>query len=192
MPGANLKSRQGPKVEMSATGECPSPVKVDTPTDTPTVTWREISQWQADNKYVLSGYRRGRADYAESFRSLTFMHNETCSIYTHGIPSLLLPFVAPILLRGLAGPRILDVTSMDYAMFGVFFLSAEICLILSTLYHLMESHSKRVKLFCQGMDLLGIVIVTVGTFSSGIYYLFFCEGDLQRLHWGIVSFLRRS
>ncbi|KAK8002221.1 phosphatidylglycerol/phosphatidylinositol transfer protein [Apiospora arundinis] len=36
------------------------------------------------------------------------------------------------------------------------------------------------------MDLLGIVIVTVGTFSSGIYYLFFCEAGLQRLHWAII------
>ncbi|KAK8012223.1 hypothetical protein PG989_000483 [Apiospora arundinis] len=41
------------------------------------------------------------------------------------------------------------------------------------------------------MDLLGIVIVTVGTFSSGIYYLFFCEAGLQRLHWAIVSLPER-
>ncbi|CEJ91942.1 hypothetical protein VHEMI07624 [[Torrubiella] hemipterigena] len=36
------------------------------------------------------------------------------------------------------------------------------------------------------MDLLGIVIVTVGTFIPGIYYIFFCELALRRFHWFIV------
>ncbi|UPK98268.1 hypothetical protein LCI18_009203 [Fusarium solani-melongenae] len=151
-----------------------------------TVTWQNISEWQFDNKFILSGYRPEKPDYIEVFRSLTFMHNETCNIYTHMVPALLLPFVVPIFLRGLASTQILDVMAMDYAMFMVYFLCVEICLALSTLYHLMQPHSYLVELFWHGMDLLGIVIVTVGTFSSGIYYVFFCEGNLQKLHWAII------
>ena len=152
-----------------------------------TVPWQEISEWQLDNKYILRGYRPEKADYLEIFTSLTFLHNETCNVYTHLVGALLLPLVATAFLRYLAEPQFLSVSSMDYAMFPIYFGCAEICLVLSALYHLMLSHSHHVELFWHGMDLLGIVIVTVGTFFSGIYYVFFCEPRMQKLHWAIVS-----
>lgn len=55
-----------------------------------TVTWQKISNWQFDNKYILSGYRPEKADYLEIFTSLTFLHNETCNVYTHLVEALLL------------------------------------------------------------------------------------------------------
>ncbi|UKZ85971.1 uncharacterized protein TrAFT101_001810 [Trichoderma asperellum] len=158
---------------------------------TRTVTWQEIAEWQFDNKYILRGYRPEKADYLEVFASLTFLHNETCNVYTHLVGALLLPLIAPVFLRLLTDPRFLNVSSMDYAMFNVYFWCAEICLVLSALYHLLQPHSHGVEMFWHGMDLLGIVIVTVGTFSSGIYYVFFCEASLQKLHWTIVSFSER-
>jgi adiponectin receptor len=154
---------------------------------TRTVTLQEISEWQLDNKYILSGYRPEKADYRQIFTSLTFLHNETCNVYTHLVGALLLPLIAPVFLRYLADPQYLNVSSMDYAMFGTYFSCAEICLVLSTTYHLMLSHSLHVEQFWHGMDLLGIVIVTVGTFYSAIYYIFFCEASLQKLHWAIVG-----
>lgn len=51
------------------------------------------------------------------------------------------------------------------------------------------THSHQVELFWHGMDLLGIVIVTVGTLSSGIYYVFFCESSFQKLHFGYCESL---
>lgn len=158
---------------------------------TRTVTLQEIAEWQFDNKYILRGYRPEKADYLEVFTSLTFLHNETCNVYTHLVGALLLPLIAPVFLRLLTDPRFLNVSSMDYAMFNVYFWCAEICLVLSALYHLLQPHSHRVEMFWHGMDLLGIVIVTIGTFSSGIYYVFFCEASLQKLHWTIVSFSER-
>ncbi|PNP46597.1 hypothetical protein THARTR1_10714 [Trichoderma harzianum] len=151
-----------------------------------TVSWQEVAEWQFDNKYILRGYRPENGDYLEVLASLTFLHNETCNVYTHLIGALILPILAPVVLRLLAQPQFLNVSSMDYAAFGVYFWCAEICLVLSALYHLIQPHSHRVDLFWHGMDLLGIVIVTVGTFSSGIFYVFFCEADLQKLHWGII------
>ncbi|TAQ83133.1 hypothetical protein B7494_g8544 [Chlorociboria aeruginascens] len=151
-----------------------------------TVTWQEASEWQLDNKYILRGYRPEKADYLEIFTSLTFLHNETCNVYTHLVGALLLPLVAPLFLRYLAESQFLHVSSMDYAMFGIYFWCAEICLVLSTLYHLMLPHSHLAELFWHGMDLLGIVIVTMATFSSGIYYIFFCEASLQKVHWAII------
>jgi adiponectin receptor len=59
-----------------------------------TVTWYEISEWKRDNKYILSGYRPEKADYLEILTSLTFLHNETCNVYTYLVGALLLPLIA--------------------------------------------------------------------------------------------------
>ncbi|KAF5875513.1 putative hemolysin-iii channel protein izh2 protein [Botrytis fragariae] len=184
MSAAELKKRQVPQVDMSTTngGTNQSRAKAKART----ITCQEISEWQFDNKYILSGYRREKADYLEIFTSLTFLHNETCNVYTHLVGAVLLPLIASIFLRFLAEPQFHNTSGWDYAMFGIYFWCAEICLILSTLYHLMLPHSHPVEQFWHGMDLLGIVILTVGTFSSGIYYVFFCEASLQKLHWAII------
>jgi adiponectin receptor len=157
-----------------------------------TVTWQEIFEWQFDNRYILNGYRPAKADYLEAFSSLAFLHNESCNVYTHLIGALLLPLVATTFVQYLSRPQYLNVSSMDYMMFGLYFWCAEVCLALSVLYHLIQSHSQKVEQFWHGMDLLGIVIMTVGTFSSGIYYVFFCEPSLQILHWTFVSFSEQS
>ncbi|EED11745.1 adiponectin receptor, putative [Talaromyces stipitatus ATCC 10500] len=151
-----------------------------------TVTGQKIFGWQFDNKYILRGYRPANADYPKIFRSLTFLHNESCNVYTHLIGALLLPLVATTLLRYLAEPKFLNVSTMDYAVFGIYFWCSEVCLILSALYHLMQPHSYQVEQFWHGMDLLGIVFMTVGTLFSGIYYVFFCEASWQQLHWAMV------
>lgn len=153
-----------------------------------TVTWHEISKWQRGNKYILSGYRPEKADYLETFTSLTFLHNETCNMYTHLVGALLLPFIATTFMRVLSEPQFLNVSGTDYVMFGLFFWCAECCLIFSATYHLMESHSYNTERFWHQIDLLGIVIATMGTFIPGIYYIFTCEPSLQNLHWTIVSY----
>lgn len=183
MSETQLKKRQVPQVSMNTTNNPANKPKAKKPRS---VSWNEVADWQFDNKYILTGYRPENGDYLEVLASLTFLHNETCNVYTHLIGALLLPILAPLVLRVLSQPQFLNVSSMDYAAFGVYFWCAEICLVLSSLYHLIQPHSHRVDLFWHGMDLLGIVIVTVGTFSSGIFYVFFCEADLQKLHWGII------
>ncbi|KAJ5461033.1 uncharacterized protein N7458_002585 [Penicillium daleae] len=182
MSAAELTKRQVPKVKMSTTNDLANQPKAKVRT----ITWQEICEWQFDNKYILSGYRPAIADYLEIFNSLTFLHNEACNVYTHLIGALLLPIVAITSLRYLAEPQFHNLSSMDYAIFGIYFWCAEICLVLSALYHLIQPYSHQVEQFWHGMDLLGIVMVTMGTFCSGIYYLFFCEASLQKLHWAIV------
>ena len=189
MSGPELKKRQVLKVERStATDALTNQSKANRAR---TVSSKEISEWQLDNEHIRSGYRPENPDYVEIFISLTFLHNETCNVYTHLIGAVILPPMATIFLRYLAGLPFLTISSTDYIMFGIYFWCAETCLVLSALYHLMQPHSRRVELFWHGMDLLGIVIVTVGTFSSGIYYVFFCEASLQKLHWTIISFSQR-
>ena len=104
-----------------------------------TLTWDHIYDWQMDNRYILSGYRRGTADFRTILMSLTYVHNETCNVYTHLIGALILPFLAMPVMRLLSEPQFIGVTGADYFMFGMFFLSAECCLVISVLYHLNMS-----------------------------------------------------
>lgn len=181
--GSGIKKRHVPGVNMSTTKAPTTQSKADART----VARHEVFEWQLDNRYILSGYRPAKADYLEIFNSLTFLHNETCNVYTHLIGALLLPLIATAFMRALHGSQFFNVSGADYVMLGIFFWCAECCLASSAGYHLMGSHSHNVEQFWHGLDLLGIVIVTVATFVSGIYYIFFCEPSLQRLHWAIVS-----
>lgn len=188
MSGPEIRKRQLEGVHTST---------MEAPTTRPTAkarttTWHEIPERQRDNKYILSGYRLEKADYLDIVTSLTFLHNETCNVYTHLVGALLLPLIATTFMRVLSEPQFLNVLRTDYFMFGIFFWCAECCLIFSATYHLVGSHSHDVEQFWHRMDLLGIVIVTVGTFIPGIFYIFICEPGLQKLHWAIVSHSERQ
>lgn len=153
-----------------------------------TVIFEEAPEWQQDNEHILTGYRPGNASYLECFKSLRNVHNETCNIYTHLIGALFLPLVAIATFQALSKPQFPHVSEMDYVMLGIFFFSAECCLVFSTAFHSMGCHSRTVDQFWLRMDLLGIVAVTIGTSVPGIYYVFACEPNLQRLHWSVVRF----
>jgi adiponectin receptor len=185
MFGSRIKKRHMQHADSRNVATLPDPSK----NGTKTLTWDEIPDWQRDNRYIVRGYRPGRADYLEVLTSLTFLHNETCNIYSHLIGALLLPIIAFCTMNFLGLPQFSGVSKIDYAMFGIFFSSAECCLIFSTIYHLVGSHSQDVEQFWLRMDLLGIIVVTVGTFVPGIYYAFLCQPSLQKLHWTVVSHL---
>ncbi|KAF5618250.1 hypothetical protein F25303_13066 [Fusarium sp. NRRL 25303] len=137
-----------------------------------TVTQHDIPEWRQDNKYILAGYRPLDANYLQVVKSLTFLHNETCNVYTHLIGAILLPFFATTRFQHIYWSQYIDAPRTDFIMFSVFFCSAESCLIFSAVYHLIGSYSREVEQFWHRMDLLGIVIVTTGTLIPSIYYIF--------------------
>ena len=189
MAGPNIKKRHVPGV---STGTTEAPATRPMAQVRRTVTWYKTSEWQRDNKYILSGYRPENADYLHILKSMTFLHNETCNIYTHLAGALLLPFFATGFIQILSEPQFLNVSLMDYIMFGAFLCCAECCLIFSVMYHLLGCHSHSVEQFWHQTDMLGIVLVTMGTFVPGIYYIYGCDPGLQNLHSAIVSHSKQS
>lgn len=165
----------------------PETIAMEPPAGLSTVTRDEVAKWQQDNQYILSGYRKENADYLEILASLTFLHNETWNVYTHLVGAIAVLPVATTTTLALSQPQFASVSATDYVMFSIFFFCAESCLLCSAVYHLVGPHSRHVEQFWHRMDLLGIVVATVGTVIPGIYYIFFCRPDLQRFHWTIVS-----
>ncbi|OAA55164.1 mPR-like GPCR protein [Cordyceps fumosorosea ARSEF 2679] len=178
MPQPQVKKRNATGAGTSTTMEPPS--TTSTSKRGPTLTWHEAAEWQRDSKYILSGYRREKADYLEILTSLTFLHNETCNVYTHLIGAVLLPLIATTILRGLSQSQFSVVSGTDYTMFGIFFWSAEFCLLFSTAFHLLGAHSREVEHFWHRMDLLGIVIVIISGSSTAALI---CIPVFSTLRW---------
>jgi adiponectin receptor len=156
------------------------------------LTYEEIQEWSRDNEFIRTGYRPEKPDYKDMLLSLTYVHNETCNIYTHLIGAILVWPVAYIYMRILPEPQYDNVLRADYVMFIIFFFSCEFCLLSSATYHLMQPHSHEVEQFWHRMDLTGIAVIIAGTFIAAIYYFFICQPAFQILHWVIVSHLERS
>lgn len=189
--GTNLPSKIRRRHACGLTGDSSSIVRDVRKSADRTLTWEEAEEWQRDNPYIRHGYRPGTASFPELLSSRMILHNETRNVYTHLVGAASLPFFALPYIQLLSDTRFAAVTKADYFMFGLFFGTAECCLIISTLYHLYMSHSRRAEQFWLRMDLLGIITVTEGTHISGINYIFPCEPYWQRVYWASVSGLNR-
>ncbi|OAQ57883.1 hemolysin-III related domain-containing protein [Pochonia chlamydosporia 170] len=117
---------------------------------------RRFSEWQLNNKYILSGY---------CYRSRTIWRpSPACWFCTTRLAMCIpvWPRISPppticrnCFFQYLSEPQFLNVSSLNYAMFGI---RAEICLVLRTLYHLIHSRSHRMQQFWRRMDLLDILM----------------------------------
>lgn len=146
----------------------------------------ELPEWHQDNQYILHGYRPISGSARISVRSWSYIHNESVNIYSH-----LIPVVAFLLgewyIQNYLTNRYSDISGTDFFIFSFFLLTAVICLGLSTTYHTLMNHSYEVEQLWLRLDLIGIVVLTLGDFVSGIYMVFWCEPLQRKIYWSMVS-----
>jgi adiponectin receptor len=120
-----------------------------------------------------------------SFATWLYLHNESVNIFTHLIPAIgfLLGewYIQDYLYNSYA-----HVTVSDHLIVAFFLLAATVCLSLSATYHTMINHSHRVESLWLRLDLVGIVVLTLGDFVSGIYLVFWCEPLQRKIYWSMV------
>ena len=75
--------------------------------------------------------------------------------------------------------RYADATTADRLIFAFFLVTAATCLGLSATYHTLMNHSAHISNLWLRIDYVGIVILTLGDFVSGIYMVFYCEPTLR-------------
>jgi adiponectin receptor len=85
------------------------------------LTYEQIHEWSRDNEFIRTGYRPEKPDYKDIFLSLTYVHNETCNIYTHLIGAILVWPVAYIYMRILPESQYDSVLPADH-VHHLFFL----------------------------------------------------------------------
>ena len=150
------------------------------------ISYEELPEWHQDNEYIRHGYRPISGSARISFRSWTYIHNETANIYTHLVPAIMFLLGEWYILQYLI-TRYHTVTGPDIFVFSFFLLCTVICYGVSVTYHTLMNHSNKVEKLWLRMDLVGITIYNLGAFTSGIYTIFWCEPVPRTIYWSMVS-----
>ncbi|KAJ5923412.1 hemolysin-III channel protein Izh2 [Penicillium verhagenii] len=152
------------------------------------LSYHEVPGWYADNPYIHSGYRPISKSTQKSLSSLFFLHNESINIYSHLIPAVAFVLAEWALYRYIQiwYPR---TPINDQIIFAFFLLTATVCLGISATFHTLMNHSESVCHSWLQLDFVGIIILTLGDFVSGINMVFYCESGLKFIYWGMIGIL---
>ncbi|KAL8873310.1 MAG: hypothetical protein Q9198_007046 [Flavoplaca austrocitrina] len=145
----------------------------------------QIPGWHQDNEYILSGYRPESKSTYLCFASWGYVHNETANIFSHFIPSLVSLTCQAIIARVLT-IKYPASTVGDRLVFAFFLLTASVCLGMSATYHTLMNHSATVSNLWLRLDYVGIIVLTLGDFVSGIYMVFYCNPTVQKVYWSMI------
>lgn len=153
------------------------------------ISYEELPGWHQDNPFIRHGYRPISRSAIACFQSWGFLHNETLNIYTHLIPAAAALFIGEAWVLAYLRQRYVDVGASDYAIFAFLLSAASACLGISSAYHTLMSHSQEIEARWLRLDFVGIIILIVGSFVSGIYVGFWCEWTQRKIYWGMTASL---
>ncbi|KAL1998587.1 hypothetical protein VTN02DRAFT_5924 [Thermoascus thermophilus] len=150
------------------------------------LTIKEIPAWVDANPFILSGYRPASNSARGSLASWTYLHNESCNIYSH-----LIPAVGVLLAQGFlyhhVSTKYENLTGFDWSILSLQLLSALVCLATSTLYHTLLNHSAQVAHRWLLNDYVGIITLILGNFISGLHFGLYCSEHMKLAYWTLVS-----
>lgn len=145
----------------------------------------EMPEWLQANDCIKTGYRPISYSAKACLASWLYMHNESLSIFTHLIPAVLF-LLAEAVIQPLFEYRYPDATTADKIIFAIFLTSATICLGVSAGYHTLLNHSKHISELSLRCDFVGIVVLIIGFFISGVYVGFYCNPKLRCIYWAMI------
>lgn len=156
--------------------------------------WRNLPHWLQDNHYILSHYRPASYSFTRSFLSLFYLHNEFVNIHTHLFGTLLFISLSiydwsPPLMKSWIVNDSTPFSGKDTIAFALFYGSAITCLLISAIFHAIANHSPRVAKLGNQLDYVGIVALITGSVIPSIYYGFYCDPDIQKIYWAMISIL---
>lgn len=185
-PKMSAQSLETARCHSTGPDEAPS-VEPKKSEDSLLLHWDEVPEWQQDNRYILTGYRKITHSYRKAISSLAYLHNQTGNIFSHllAIPTLVISAVVAYYVQNIS------LAAVDCLILALFVVGASTCFLLSTCFHTFASHSPTVEQLWVRIDFTGIVIITATTFVAGEYYLFYCEQVRMTIHVIIVSTTRR-
>ena len=155
------------------------------------LSYNHIPKWYQENPFIFHGYRLVTNSARASFASWLYLHNETVNIYSHLLPGILF-LIAESVMYQYIHARYPNAATSDYVVFAFFLLTVVICLGVSAMYHTFTNHSAHVSDIWLRLDFVGIIILVLGGFVSGIFMVFYCEPGLQMIYWAMVCTSRLS
>ncbi|KAI0148557.1 mPR-like GPCR protein [Xylariaceae sp. FL1272] len=152
------------------------------------ISYDELPAWHQDNPFIKHGWPISYSTKA-CIRSWRFLHNETLNIYTHLIPAIVALLVGQIWVLSYLWRHYSEVAGSDYAIFAFLLSASAICLGISSAYHTLMSHSRKIEARWLRLDFVGIIILILGSFISGIYVGFWCETTERKIYWSVSASL---
>lgn len=153
------------------------------------ISFEELPVWHQDNPHIRHGYRPISRSTRACLRSWGFLHNETLNIYTHLIPAVAALFIGEAWVLTYLRQRYVGVGASDYVVFAFLLSAAAVCLGISSAYHTLMSHSREIEARWLRLDFVGIIVLIVGSFVSGIYVGFWCEWAERKIYWSMSASL---
>lgn len=155
-----------------------------------------LPEWLKDNEFIRGSYRPPMFSFRGCFKSMFRLHNETWNIWTHFAGFLF--FVVLVMGVYIFEDYItwlfedLDIYKLPWteqAMLWLFFGGAIVCMLCSTLFHILHSHSRNINEVFSRLDYSGIALLITGSSIPAYYYGFYCTWKSQYTHIGILIIL---
>ncbi|CAF4174069.1 unnamed protein product [Rotaria sp. Silwood2] len=144
-----------------------------------------LPHWLIDNEFLISGHRPPMPSVKQCFASIFRLHTETVNIWTHLLGTFVFIGIAIYFLTRPAS----EVHIEKKLIFGAFFLGAIVCLLCSTLYHILYCHSPKISKFFSKLDYCGIAILIIGSVVPLLYYQFYCEFGTKIAYLSLIGLL---
>ncbi|KAH6656421.1 mPR-like GPCR protein [Truncatella angustata] len=148
--------------------------------------FEDIPDWYQDNPWIRRGYRPVSNSAKTCIRSWAGLHNELVNIHSHLFAAIAFLLAEAYILEPLHR-RYSGVSAGDYAVLAIFLLTATTCFGFSAAYHTLINHSQKVEAIWLRLDFVGIILLIVGSFISGIYVGFWCEQLEKTIYWGMTG-----
>lgn len=144
----------------------------------------EAPHFLKHNSYIRHGYR-GILKTEHCIESVLWWTNESINIWSHFFGFLL--FVG-LTINDLLILRI-EASFADKFIVASVLVCFQICMTLSSVYHTFNCRSEKDCDIFLSFDLFGIALSLLAIYTSGIYYAFWCNTDLQNFYLSTVTFI---
>ena len=160
------------------------------------IPFNALPDWLRDNDYIVGSYRPPMFSFRGCFKSMFRLHNETWNIWTHFLGFLFFAVLVTGVytfgdyITGLfEDVQIYELPWNEQVMLLLFFNGAIICLLCSTLFHVLSNHSQKVSFLFSRLDYSGISFLITGSSIPAYYYGFYCTKMAQFAHISILVIL---
>lgn len=155
-----------------------------------------LPEWLRDNDFIHGSYRPPMFSVRGCFKSMFRLHNETWNIWTHFLGFVFfVVLVAGVYTFGdyitgmFEDVSIYELPWGEQMMLCLFFVGAILCLLCSTLFHVLHNHSRKVSIVFSRLDYSGISFLITGSSIPAYYYGFYCTKVAQCVHISVVTIL---
>ncbi|KAK9878885.1 hypothetical protein WA026_003713 [Henosepilachna vigintioctopunctata] len=146
------------------------------------MSFKDAPPFLQHNPFILTGYR-GILNTAYCIQSMFWWTNESINIWSHLFGLMLF---TGLVINDLLFLKV-EASIADKFMVASVLVCFQFCMFLSAIYHTFNCRSARDCDLFLSFDLFGIALSLLAIYTSGIYYAFWCNSDLQNFYISTVT-----